>query len=98
MDELNLHKNDVLSLKQNQNELKIIIENKADTIKETMLDQVKKMDTEMQKHFSQQKAENSRLMQQITQLNGEKTAIQNLLNALKKRIDDIQLQIENDNN
>ena len=54
------------------------------------------MDGEIQKSLSHQKAENSRLQQQITQLNTDNTIIKNQLLAVQKRIDDIALQIGQD--
>ncbi len=40
-------------------------------MKKTMVSDVQRMQEEVKKHFMQQKAENSRLQQQITTLKGE---------------------------
>jgi hypothetical protein len=47
----------------------------------------------MERNFSHQKAENSRLQQQISQLKSEKITVQNMLAALQRRISDVELQI-----
>ena len=52
-----------------------------------------KMDGEIRKSISQQKEENSRLQQQITQLGTDENIIKNQLIIVQRRIDDIQLQI-----
>ena len=51
------------------------------------------MDAEIQKSLSHQKAENSRLDQQINQLKIDENIIKNQLLIVQKRIEDIQLQI-----
>ena len=51
---------------------------------------------EMKRHFSHQRAENSRLQIQISQLKTEKTVLQNQLIALQRRISDLEMQVGND--
>ena len=50
----------------------------------------------MKKHFGHQKAENSRLQQQISQLKTEKIVLQQQLISLQKRIVDLEMQVGND--
>ena len=50
----------------------------------------------MKRHFSHQKAENSRLQQQISQLKTEKTVLSSQLLYLKRRIEELEMQVGND--
>ena len=64
--------------------------------KETILDlstKLFKVDDELKKHLAHQKAENSRLQQQITQLKGEKTTINEQLLKLDEDIQDLQVHV-----
>ena len=47
----------------------------------------------MKRHFNFQKAENSRIQQQITALKGEKTALQQQLLGLQRRITELEMQV-----
>ena len=73
-----------------------IIATKGDQLRENIESSIQKMDGEIQKSLSHQKAENSRLQQQITQLNSDKTIIKNQLLALQRRIEDIEAQVGNE--
>jgi hypothetical protein len=63
-----------------------------------MKTEIIKVEKEMERNFSHQKAENSRLQQQILQLKSEKAAVGNQVIALQRRIEDIELQIGGFNN
>ena len=69
------------------------IDEKARTIEDNVGSSITKMDAEIQKSLSHQKAENSRLDQQINQLKIDQNIIKNQLLIVQKRIEDIQLQI-----
>lgn len=76
-----------------QGNMEEFISLKADKIEDDVNGSIDKMDQEIQKSLSHQKAENSRLQQQITQLKSDNTVIKNQLLAVQKRIDDIELQV-----
>jgi len=59
----------------------------------TMVADVQRMQDEVKRHFAQQKADNSRLQQQITTLKGEKTSLQQQILGLQRRIQEIEEQI-----
>lgn len=69
------------------------IETKSNDVKDNLSKELVKCADEMKRHFSHQKAENSRLQQQITQLKSEKTVLDNQLQGVRKRIEDIEAQI-----
>lgn len=91
--ELAEQKKNFKSFRSNQENLEELIAQKGDQLKDNIESSIQKMDGEIQKSLSHQKAENSRLQQQITQLNTDNTIIKNQLLAVQKRIDDIALQI-----
>ena len=81
------------NFRTNQDDIQGLIGEKGDQLTENIESSIQKMDGEIQKSLSHQKAENSRLQQQITQLNTDNTIIKNQLLAVQKRIEDISLQI-----
>ena len=93
MKELSDHKKQFKNFRDSQQDMQGLIADKGDQLKDNIEGSIQKMDGESQKSFSHQKAENSRLQQQITQLNTDETIIKNQLIALSKRIDDIELQV-----
>ena len=66
---------------------------KSDHVQKNIKGEIEKVEKEMDRNFSHQKAENSRLQQQISQLKSEKTTVQNQLLALQRRIADLELQV-----
>ena len=81
------------NFRTNQDDIQGLIGEKGDQLTENIESSIQKMDGEIQKSRSHQKAENSRLQQQITQLNTDNTIIKNQLLVVQKRIEDISLQI-----
>ena len=55
-----------------------------------------KVEDELKRHLAHQKAENSRLQQQITQLKGDKTTIQEQLSNLASELQDLQAHVGHD--
>ena len=60
------------------------------------MQELNKVEDEKKRHFSHQTSENSRLQQQITSLKAEKTAFQNKLIALRRKISDLEMQVNID--
>ena len=93
----------VKAVKDNNQELEIFdgkrefflnsIDEKARNIEDNVGSSITKMDAEIQKSLSHQKAEYSRLDQQINQLKVDENIIKNQLLVVQKRIEDIQVQI-----
>ena len=93
MKELSDHKKQFKNFRDSQQDIQGLIADKGDQLKDNIEGSIQKMDGEIQKSLSHQKAENSRLQQQITQLNTDNTIIKNQLLVVQKRIEDISLQI-----
>jgi predicted nucleic acid-binding Zn-ribbon protein len=62
-------------------------------LKKTMVADLQRMQEEVKKHFSQQKAETTRLQQHVMTLKGEKTALQQQVLGLQRRIQDLEESI-----
>ena len=82
-DEMNVHKKEVTMLKNEKENLENALNTKSTGIKEAIMQELEVIENEMKRHFSHQKAENSRLQQQITSLKGEKTSLQQQLIGLQ---------------
>ena len=95
-DEMNGHKKDVTSLKNEKDTLQEILKMKTHEVKVNLLQELNKVEDEMKRHFAHQSSENGRLQQQIASLKAEKTALQNQLIALQRRISDLEMQVGTD--
>lgn len=93
LSELEEEKKNQTEFLTNQGNMEDFIELKANKIEDDVEGSINKMDQEIQKSLSHQKAENSRLQQQITQLKSENTVIKNQLLGVQKRIEDIEAQV-----
>ena len=93
INELVEHKKQFKHFRDSQENMEEVIVNKGDQLKENIEISIQKMDGEIQKSLSHQKAENSRLQQQINQLTIDEGIIKNQLIFLQKRIEDIELQV-----
>ncbi len=93
---MNKHKKEVNSLKIEKDNLQDSLKKKTNEVKSTLLSELTRVEDEMKRNFAHQKAENSRLQQQISQLKTEKTVLQNQLIALQRRISDLEMQVGND--
>ena len=95
-EEMNAHKKEVASLKSEKDSLTELLRLKNNEVKQTVTQELNKVEEEMKRHFAHQKAENSRLQQQISQLKTEKTVLSNQLQAIQRRIVDLEMQVGND--
>ena len=95
-EEMNAHKKEVASLKSEKDSLTELLRLKNNEVKQTLTQELNKVEEEMKWHFAHQKAENSRLQQQISQLKTEKTVLSNQLQAIQRRIVDLEMQVGND--
>mmetsp|Transcript_4995 Transcript_4995/g.7524 ORF Transcript_4995/g.7524 Transcript_4995/m.7524 type:complete len:153 (-) Transcript_4995:397-855(-) len=97
-EEMNLHKKEVQNLRSEKDTLENVLNMKINDVRKALMNEINRVEAEMKNHFSHQKAENSRLQQQITQLKGEKTSLQQQLMALQRRIAELETQVGEDDN
>jgi hypothetical protein len=90
-------------LRSEKDTLESVLTMKTSDVKKTLSNELVRIEEEMyemwnrfrKRHFNFQKAENSRIQQQITALKGEKTALQQQLLGLQRRITELEMQIGN---
>lgn len=95
-EEMNYHKKEVQILRSEKDTLENVLNMKINDVRKSLMNEIYRVEEEMKRHFAHQKAENSRLQQQITQLKGEKTALQQQLLALQRRIAELEMQVGSD--
>jgi hypothetical protein len=93
---MNDHKNDLLKLKSEKEGLQEKLKSRTKDVRESLLQELQKVEEDMNKHFGTQKNENLKLVQHIISLKTEKTSLQNQLIALQRRISDLEMQVGND--
>jgi hypothetical protein len=86
-------KNDVEGLKSKKNEIEEFIAQRGQEVTVTLLKELDVIKDEMKKGFANQKSENLRLNQQITQLQGEENSIQSQITLVEKRVKEIEMQV-----
>lgn len=95
-EEMNYHKKEVQILRSEKDTLESVLNMKISDVRKSLMNEIARVEDEMKRHFAHQKAENSRLQQQITQLKGEKTSLQQQLLGLQRRIAELENQIGNE--
>ena len=92
-DQLSSHKKEVQILKSEKETLQSVLTMKTSDVKDALTEELQSIENEMKRHFAHQKAENSRLQQQISALKMEKTSLQQQLIGLQRRITELEMQI-----
>ena len=92
-DQVNLYKDEIKNLQAGKDALEVALTEKLTSTRKEVTSEMGKVEEVMKKQFAQQKAEHTRLQQQINTLKAEKTAIQQELLALQKRICELENQV-----
>lgn len=95
-DELQFHKKEVQMLRSEKESLESVLNTKTGDVRKTLTSELRKVEDEMKRHYSHQKAENSRIQQQITNLKQEKTSIDMVLLEMERRMAELELQLGHD--
>lgn len=90
------NKRDVQLLRSEKDSLESALNAKVMELRKYLMNELSRIEDEMKRHFVHQKQENNRMQQQITSLKGEKTAMQQLLLKLQRRLSDLESQIGNE--
>ena len=90
-DELQYHKKEVQVLRSEKETLESVLTMKTQDVRKTLTNENFKVEEEMKRHYSHQKAENARIQQQVTALKGEKTALDMQLLELERRMAELEL-------
>merc|ERR1712066_873398 len=92
-EELAAQRQEIESLRGDKSSIEQHYQSQLQELKKTMVGDVQRMQEEVKKHFQNQKAENTRLQQQVTTLKGEKTSLQQQILGLQRRIQEIEEHI-----
>ena len=92
-DEMQYHKKEVQVLRSEKETLESVLTMKTQDVRKTLTNENFKVEEEMKRHYAHQKAENSRIQQQVTALKGEKTALDMQLLELERRMAELELQV-----
>ena len=92
-DEMNFHKKEVQVLKSEKETLEKVLDMKIGDVRKSLMNEIGRVEDELKRHLAHQKAENSRLQQQINKLKDEKTELAGQMMRLQNRIDELEKQI-----
>ena len=76
---MNSHKKDVNSVKTERDSLHEMLKLKTDEIKNNLMNDIGKIEDELNKHFNNSKGENGKLLMELNKLKNEKTELQKTL-------------------
>ncbi len=96
--EVNYHRTDISSLKNEKDSAKELIDNKLKELKNTLFQEIDKMDEEITRHITAQKHEDTKLNSTIEMLKAEKSALAKELSNLQTRLRELEMQIGVDDN
>ena len=95
-EELGAQRQEIEALRNAKSAIEQHYQAQLQELKKLMVSDVQRMQEEVKKHFAQQKAENGRVNQQVAVLKGEKTALQQQILGLQRRIQELEEQIGQD--
>lgn len=90
---MNQLKKETASLKIEKDTLQEMIKIKNSEIRRIIAQEISRVDEEMKRYFAHQKAENSRLSQQLVQFKNDKSIFNTFLAEMFKKIRDLELHI-----
>ncbi len=90
------YKDELVRLQKEKDEFQADLQSSTKNDKISLLKELDKVMSEMERHFEQQKEENKRLQLKIAKMKTSKTVLQGQLIALQRRITDLEIQVGND--
>jgi predicted nucleic acid-binding Zn-ribbon protein len=95
-DELAAQRQEIANLRTSKAQVEQHYQQQLGELKKVMVSDVTRMQDEVKRHFTQQKAENVRTQQQVATLKGEKVSLQQQILGLQRRIQELEEQIGQD--
>ena len=80
-DEMNFHKKEVQVLRSEKDTLENVLNAKVGDVRKSLMTEIGRVEDEMKRHFAHQKAENSRLQQQLLGLQRRITELESQIGA-----------------
>ena len=93
---LNVHKKEVQILRSEKETLESVLTMKCQDTRKALTNELHRVQEEINRHYSNQKAESQRLTQQLSNLKTDKTALEKEVLRMTKRIEELELQIGQD--
>lgn len=91
--ELNCHRGEIGNLENECSSVNEILKNKTKEVRDTLFQELLKVESEIDRHMNSQKAESTRLDQQIRNLRKEKNDLAKDLHELQNRLKDLEDQV-----
>lgn len=92
-EEMNFHKKEVQLLRSEKDTLEKVLDMKISDVRKSLMSEISRVEDELKRHLAHQKAENSRLQQQINKLKDDKTELTTQMMRLEARIRELEGQI-----
>ena len=93
---LSTHKKEMQILRGEKETLESVLTMKQNDTRKALTNELHRVEEEVKRHYSNQKAETSRLQTQVTTLKTEKTALEKDILRMQGRISELELQIGED--
>jgi chromosome segregation ATPase len=93
---LSTHKKEMQILRGEKETLESVLTMKQNDTRKALTNELHRVEEEVKRHYSNQKAESSRLQTQVTTLKTEKTALEKDILRMQGRINELELQIGED--
>ena len=87
---LNVHKKEVQILRSEKETLESVLTMKCQDTRKALLNELHRVNEEINRHYENQKAESNRLKQQLSNLNTEKTSLHQEILRLTARINELE--------
>ena len=94
--EMLTYKEELDRIQKEKEEFQNDLNNSTKSDKTALLKDLEKVMTDMERHFEQQREENTKLQEKIAKMKTTKTVLQGELIALQRRITDLEIQVGND--
>ena len=91
--EMNFHKKEVQILKSEKETIEKVLDIKVLDVHKSLMNEINRVEDNLKRHLAHQKAENSRLQQQINKLKDEKTELAGQMIKLQSSIDELEKQV-----
>ena len=95
-EEINHYKKEVENLRKEKNNMENSLETKAYEASKDLTNELNRSLDDMKNNFQIQKSENLKLQHQVVQLKTEKTALQQQVLAIQRRIAELEMQVGSD--
>ena len=97
-EELNFNKKEVQILRSDKDSMETVLTIKGQELKKNLCHELLKNEEEIRRHGTNQKAENLRIQQKISNFNNEMTGMKQQLLGLNRRISELEIQMGHDEN